>query len=244
MLLVLFFVGIGLLPRLLRREIVAALAKATPATVRLVDVDLNLLHGQLVLKGLSFTLPGEEHAVIAVNQLVGRPRLWSLLHGEKKLAKVLLSGVRIALIREPDGRVNLTKLFPPAPPHPAPEADLPTLTVEQFRLEEVGIECRDLTRKPETFVALSLYELTTGDINVQAQGLAAPVQVQLKGQLNTKEKLGGSFASEVRLLWRRSEMMVDATMNAKQLALALVEPYLGASFAAHPLSGEVDGSVH
>src|ERR1043165_8743224 len=110
--------------RLLRREIVAALAKATPATVRLADVDLNLLHGQLVLKGLSFTLPGEEHAVIVVDNIVGQPRLWSLLHGEKKLAKVILSGLRVALVREPDGRVNLTKLFLPTPPHPAPEADL------------------------------------------------------------------------------------------------------------------------
>ncbi len=243
MLLVLFFVGLGLLPFLVRREIVAALAKATPATVRLADVDLNLLHGQLVLKGLSFTLPGEEHAVIVVDNIVGQPHFWSLLHGEKKLAKVLLSGVRVALIREPDGRVNLTKLFPPAPPHSAPETDLPTLTVEQFRLEEVNIECRDLTRKPETFVSLSLYEITTGDINLQAKGLAAPVQVQMKGQLNTKERLVGSFASEVRLLWRRSEMMVDVAMNAEQLALALVEPYLGPSFAVRQLTGKVDGRV-
>ena len=110
--LVLFFVmGLWLAPWLLRREIVAALAKATPATVRLADVDLHLLRGQLVLKGLSFTLPGEEHAVIAVDTIVGRPRLWSLFRGERKLAQVLLSGVRIALVREPDGRVNLTRLF-------------------------------------------------------------------------------------------------------------------------------------
>src|SRR5215471_10311256 len=100
-LLVLFFVGIGLLPLLVRREIVAALAKATPATVRLADVDLNLLHGQLVLKGLSFTLPGEERAVITVDKIVGRPRLWSLLRGEKTLENLSLSGARITLVREP-----------------------------------------------------------------------------------------------------------------------------------------------
>ena len=69
-LLILFLAGIGVLPGLLRREIVAALAKVTPATVRLAGVDLHLLRGQLVLKGLSFTLPGEERAVITVDKIV------------------------------------------------------------------------------------------------------------------------------------------------------------------------------
>jgi hypothetical protein len=193
--LVLFLAGLGLLPGLLRREIVAALAKATPATVRLADVDLHLLHGQLVLKGLSFTLPREERAVITVDKIVGRPRLWSLLRGEKTIENLSLSGARITLVREPDGRMNLTKLFPPAPSQPAPEADLPTLTVEQFRLEEVGIDYRDPTRKPEAPVSFSLSELTTGPINVQANGFASPVQVQMKGQLHTKGTLAGAWPS-------------------------------------------------
>jgi hypothetical protein len=66
----------------------------------------------------------------------------------------------------------------------------------------------------------------------------------MKGQLHTKGTLAGSFASKAQLLWRRSEMMVDVMMNAEQLVLALVEPYLDASFAVRQLTGGVDGQVH
>ena len=65
----------------------------------------------------------------------------------------------------------------------------------------------------------------------------------MKGQLNTKGRVAGSFASEVQLLWRRSELMIDVTMNAEQFALALVEPYLGSSLAVRQLTGGIDGQV-
>ena len=243
---VVLIVRVGLLPRLLRHEIVAALSSSTSAIVRLADVDVNLLRGRLILADLSLTLPGEEQPIITADELHGDIRLLALLRGETSIKEVHLSGVQVSVERAVDGQVNLTRLLPPRPPDPVPETDLPTLTVERFRLEEGEIEFRDLTRTPEVYASLSLHNLTIGPISLQAKGFATPVQIQTKGQLNTKDLLVGSFASEGHAFWSRSETAIDATIDMQQFALAFVEPYLRETLASaaacrtgrhpHPLS--------
>ncbi|MBI3756734.1 MAG: DUF748 domain-containing protein [Deltaproteobacteria bacterium] len=227
------------LPHFVQHKVVTLLAAATPATVRLVDVDLNLLHGQLVLKGLSFTLPGEEHAVIAVDKIVGRPRLWSLLRGEKTIENLSLSGARITLVHEPDGRVNLRKLLPPAPAQPTAAADLPSLTIRQLQLAEVEIDYTDEAHTAKKPIQFSLYDLTTGEIALQAKGFAAPVSVQVRGSVN----LGG-VVGEGQVYWSRSETRLEATLSLQRLPLELLEPYLRGTLAVQKLSGEADASFH
>ena len=147
--------------------------------MRLSDVDINLLRGRLILADLSLTLPGEEQPVITADELHGDIRLFALLQGETVIKEVRFSGVRVSVERAADGQFNLTGSCPP-PPEPAPETDLPTLTVERLRLEEGEIEFRDLTRTPEAYALLSVYDLTTGSMNLQAKGLATTVQVHTR----------------------------------------------------------------
>lgn len=235
----LVLVGASLLPALLRREILAALAKSTPATVRLVDVDVSLLRGQLVLKGLSLTLPGEEQAVISANRIGGTIRFLSLLRGERTIENISLADLRIVLVRESDGHLNLARLFPPAPSEPTPEADLPTLSIKQLHLSDVTVDYRDATLTSAKPVFFSLDDLTAGQIDIQANGLTAPVNVQLHGSVN----LGG-VSGEGHVYWSRTETQLDATISLQRLPLKVIEPYLHGTLAVRELSGEADARVH
>jgi len=233
------------LPRILRGMIVAQLAHETTAQVQIEDVDLNLFLRSLTIHGVALTLPEEEQPVIAIKRLHGTLRLSALLlRREVVIEEIQLDDAQVATVLEADGRFNLAKLLPPPPPEPVPDDDLPTLTVERVHLEEVGVTFRDLTHTPEIYASLSLHEVTTGAINLQAQGLAAPIQVALKGQLNGRELLAGSFTADGQAFWNRSETQIDATMNVQQFAVAFIEPYLRAVFRGQQLAGMADGQLH
>ncbi|MGE0681171.1 MAG: DUF748 domain-containing protein [Candidatus Binatia bacterium] len=233
-----------LLPRFLRGVIEAQLAQATTARAHIGDVALNVFRQSLTIHDVTLTLPKEKQAIVAVKQLRGIIELSTLLlRREVVIKEIRLVDVQVAAVLQKDGHLNLAKLLAPSPPDPVPETDLPTLTVERIRLEEVGITFRNLTRAPEAYASLSLYEVTAGAINLQAQGLAAPVQVQIRGELNTKTSRGGSFAGEGQAFWNRSETRIKATLNLEQFALALVEPYLREVFAGQHLAGAADGTL-
>jgi uncharacterized protein involved in outer membrane biogenesis len=231
--------GASLLPYVLRREIIAALAKSTPATVHLTSVHLHPLGGLLTLSGLSLTLPGESRPVIAADTISGSIRFLSLLRGERVIETLSLSGARIALVRESDGHFNLTRLFPPSPSEPPPETDLPTLTIGQLRLSEVEVDYRDAAHALAKPTMLALSNLTTNQINIQAKGFAAPVNIQLRGVLDT-----GEVAGEGQVYWSRSETRLDATMTIQRLALAHIEPYLRETLSVQELSGEIGTHLH
>lgn len=234
----LVLVGASVLPALLRREILAALAESTPATVRLADVDFHLLQGQLVLKGLSLTLPGERQAVISADRIGGTVRFLSMLQGERTIENVSFAGIRVGLVREPDGRLNVSRLLFPPPPEPTPEADLPTLSIKQLHLSDVTVDYRDATLASAKPVYFSLYDLTAGQIDIQANGLATPVNVQFHGSVN----LGG-VSGEGQVYWRRAETRLDATISLQRLPLKAIEPYLHGTLAVRELSGEADARV-
>lgn len=233
-----------LLPRFLRAAIEAQLAQATTARVRVADVDLNFWRRALTLHDIALTLPEEENPVIAIKRLRGALQFSALLlQREIVVEELRLDDVRVATVLQPDGHFNLTKLLPPPPLEPVPETAWPTLTVERIRLGEVGITFRNLTHTPEAYASLSLDEVTTGAVNLQAQGLAAPVQVRMKGELNTQSSRVGSFAGEGQAFWSRSETRIEATLNLKQFALAFVESYLRNVFAGPQLAGTADGAL-
>jgi len=222
-----------LLPRFLREAIETQLAQATTASVHVADVDLNLFRQSLTIRGIALTLLEEERPAIAVERVRGTLQLSALLlRREVIIEEIRLDNVQIAAVLQSDGQCNLARLLPPPPPEPVPETDLPTLTVDRVRLREGRISLRDLTRTPEAYASLSLHEVTTGTINIQRQGLAAPVRIHLKGELSGKDLFVGSFASEGQAFWNRSETRVEATVNVQRFALAFVEPYLRAVFTA------------
>lgn len=238
--------GLGLLlmvflPGFLRREITTRLATATTAEVRLDDVDVSLLRGRFVLQGLSFTLSGEEQPVIAVRQFVGNLRMLSLLSGAVSLEEVLLTGLHIAAVQQQDGQLNLSRLFPTSPPAepPPPESDLPTLTVERLAVSAVEIDYQDRSRPAPAHFALTLEDLSSdGEIGLQAKGLAAPVNVRVKGRLND-----GPMQGDAQVLWTRTQTSIEAAFSVNQLALTAIEPYVHGTFTLQHLAGSVDARV-
>jgi hypothetical protein len=233
-----FLVGASLLPYVLRREIIATLSKNTPAVVRLAQVRLQPFRGRFILSGLSFTLPGESQPVIAADTLTASVRFLSLLRGERAIDNVAFSGIRARVVRQPDGRLNLGRLFLPAPSEPTPATDLPTLTIGQVQLTDVLVEYHDAAFASAKQVFLSLYDLTAQQIALQAKGLAAPVNVQLHGDVNQ-----GGVVGEGQVYWSRSETRLEATMSLQRLSLNLLEPYLRGIFSLRELSGEADARV-
>lgn len=229
-------------PHLLRREIVRRLSVATPATVQLTRATFNPFLGRLALSGLSLTLPGESTPVVTVERMAGEASLLSWLFGEKHLSQLAVSGVQIALVHKPDGRLNLVDLLLPTPPD-TPATDLPTLTVEQIHVSDAQCNYVDPTRMPAAQVSISLHDLTTEPLGLQAHGLAAPVAVRMNGDLSSSTSYAGGFAGEAKLLWRRSEAEIEATVSFIQLSLALLEPYLRDSFSVRKIAGGADARL-
>lgn len=229
-------------PYLLRREIVRRLSVATPATVQLMHATFNPFLSRLALSGLSLTLPGDSQPVVSLEQVSGEASLLSLLFGEKHISLVTASGVRIAAVHKSNGRLNLAGLLLPTPPD-TPAIDLPTLTVQQVHISDVRCDYVDLTQTLAAQVSISLHDLTTEPLSLQAQGFVAPVTVRMNGNLSTSESYAGAFASEAKLLWRRSEAEVDATVSFIQLSLALLEPYLRDSFSVRKIAGGADARL-
>ncbi len=226
-------------PALLRHAIVYRLSVATPATVQLTRATFNPLLSRLTVSGLSLTLPGEPLPVLTVAHMAGEASLLSLLFSEMTIARLTASGVRLAAVHTPDGRLNLADLLLPTPPD-TPVPDLPTLTIEQIRVFDVQCDYVDLTRARAARVSLSLHDLTTEPLRLQADGFAAPVAIRSNGNLSTETAYAGAFVAETTFLWRRSEAEISATVSFMQLSLALLEPYLRDSFAVQNLTGGAD----
>ncbi|MSQ48250.1 MAG: DUF748 domain-containing protein [Deltaproteobacteria bacterium] len=229
------------LPGFIQRQVVTNLTALTTAQVTLGDVDLNLLRGRLELQQLSFTLAGEEHPALAIRDLAVNIRLRSLLRRIIDVEDLTLTGLQIEAVQEPNGQLNLSRLFRPTPPdQPQTEpSDLPTLTIGEIEVVESSISYQDRTRQGEPRFEFAITDLTTEKIDLQSRGLAAPVAMHLKGTLNQSPLQG-----KVEILWQREHTSVDANIGLQQLALTAIEPYLQDALAFQKLSGHLGAQLH
>jgi hypothetical protein len=229
------------LPGFIRQQVVTNLTATTTAQIVLGDVDLNLLRGRLALQQLSFTLAGEERPVLAIRDLAVNLRLVSLLKRTIDIEALALTGVQIEAEQEPNGQLNLTRLFPPSPPEQrqTEPTDLPTLTIREFHVADSLITYHDRTRQGEPHFVLAVSDLTTEKIDLQPRGLATPVAVQLKGAL-AQSPLHG----KAQILWQREQTVVDADIDTQQLALTALEPYLQGALAFQKLNGQLGAQLH
>lgn len=236
--LTLFVVGLFIavrfwLPGFLRQQITARLTAATSAQVQLGDVDLTLIRGRVAVKQLSLTLNGEEQPVILIGDLAINLRLRSLLRGQISIEEVHLTRLQVEAVREADGQFNLTRLFlSSSAEQEPPSSDLPTLVVQQLRLSDSQVMYRDLTRRPEARFSLTINNLTTNEIRLQSQGLGVPVTAQIDGVLE-----GSPLRGTTQTLWQHGQMAIDAEVEAQQLALTTIAPYLHDLLALQQLSG-------
>lgn len=247
--LIFFVIGVWILgrswlPGFIRQQIVTNLTAITTAQVTLGDVDLNLLRGYVDLQQLSFTLPEEQTPVFAVRSVEVNLRLRSLLRRTINIEDLTLTGVHVTAVQEPNGQLNLSRLFPSAPPTPPEQpptepSDLPTLSIGKFAIEDSTITYQDRTRHGEPRFEFGITDLTTETIALQPRGLAAPVTVLLKGSLD-QSPLQGKAA----ILWQREQTSVDANVGLQQLALSALEPYLQDTLAFQKLSGRLGAQLH
>jgi Domain of Unknown Function (DUF748) len=239
-----WMLGRSWLPGFIRQQVVTNLTAMTTAQVTLGDVDLNLLRGYVALQRLSFTLPEEKTPVFAVRSVEVNLRLRSLLRRTINIEDLTLTGVQVAAVQEPNGQLNLSRLFPPTPPEQQPKeptepADLPTLSIGEVEIVDSAITYQDRTRQGEPRFEFAITDLTTETIDLQPRGLAAPVAIQLEGTLN-QSPLQGKAA----ILWHREQTSVDADIGLQQLALAALEPYLRDSLAFQKLNGRLGAQLH
>lgn len=227
-----------LLPRFLREAIEAQLARATTARVQVADVDVHFWRRALTVHDVTLTLPEEKQSLFSVKQLVGSIQFAALLRREVVLEEIRLVGVQVAAVRQKDGHFNLAKLLPPSSPD-APPSDLPTLTVERVQLTDVRATYQDLTRSTNERLSLNLQEVTTGPVFLQTTGLAEPISLRWNGELNQ-----GALEGSAQIFWQRSQTQVDATINARQLPLALIEPYLHEIITFQKFTGQADAQFH
>lgn len=230
-----------LLPGFLRREITVRLAAMTTAEVHIADVDFNPFRGRLALHEIALTLKGEDKPVIALGELEGNLRMLALLRGRVSLEAVLLTGLQIAAIQQKDGRLNLIRLFPPAPPSetPPPESDLPTLAIERLDLSAAHIDYQDHTHTPPAHFSLALRDLAVGGINLQAKGFVAPVAIQVNGTLDESP-----LRSEAKVFWQRTQTTIEAEVETQKIALTALTTYLGDTLALQRLSGHIGAHLH
>ncbi len=239
-----WILGRSWLPGFIRQQVVTNLTAMTTAQVTLGDVDLNLLRGYVALQQLSFTLPEGKTPVFAVRSVEVNLRLRSLLRRTINIEDLTLTGVHVAAVQEPNGQLNLSRLFPPAPPTPPEQpptepSDLPTLSIGEFEVVDSTITYQDRTRHGEPRFEFAITDLTTETIDLQPRGLAAPVTVLLKGTLN-QSPLQGKAA----ILWQREQTSVDANIGLQQLALTGLEPYLQDALTFQKLSGRLGAQLH
>jgi hypothetical protein len=231
-------VGASVFPHVLRREIVNALAKNTPATVQVESVRLNPFHGRLTLNGLSLSLPGEEQSVVRIDRLTGSARLLELLRGALAIDEIRLSGVHLTVVRQADGALNLSQLVSPSRPDDPPPADLPQLTIRRASMSDVVINYHDRARVPVTAAQLSLQEITTEAIALAPRGLAAPIELHIRGTFEN-----GPVQSSARVFWSRAETKVDATLEVQQTPLRALEPYVRETLTLSKLSGHAHAQL-
>ena len=227
------------LPEFLRRQIVAKIASTTPAHIQLADADINLLRGYLALQQLTFTLDGDTQPVLTINDLAVNVSLRALLRRRIVIEDVHVNGVHVQVVHEASGQFNLNRLFPSLPSEPEePPSDLPTLTVQHIRITDSQLTYHDLTRTPGVRFPLAIAELTAADIALQANGLIAPVAMEMNGMLDNNPLRG-----EAQVAWQRARASIDAKLETKQLALATIDPYLRNVLAVQKVTGQLGVSL-
>lgn len=214
------FLLLGLLPELVRRALTARLAAATAAAVHLTNVDLDPLRGGVTLEDLSVILPGDRQPAVIVRALDINLALLALLRGRIRAEAVSLSGVHVEVIQQPDGRLNLGRLLPPAETA-ASQVGLPALTVEHLALSDAQIHYQDRTRTPPPTFVFAIEGLRADGIALRSDGLNAPVTVSLQGRLNESPLRG-----EATVLWQRTHTGVEVRIDVQQLTLSALKPYL------------------
>lgn len=235
----LFFFLRSWLPEFLRQQILAQLVAATPAHVQLRNVDLDLLNGRVMLQDLSFLLEGDSQPALVIDDLTTKVSLRALLRREISLDDVHLSGVQVHAVHEVNGQLNLTRLFLPSPSEPEqPPSDLPMFIIQRIAVSDSQCTYRDRAVTPEVHLTLAVATLQATQVTLQANGLSTPVEVQLKGTLNNSPLDG-----KADVFWQREQTKIDARVEAKQLALAVIEPYLRDVLTVQILTGQVGTNI-
>jgi hypothetical protein len=149
--------------------------------------------------------------------------------------------MQIEAVQEPDGKWNLTRLFPPTPPEQeqTEPTDLPTLTVRRFQIVDSAMTYRDRTRQAESHFTLHVRDLTTDPIDLRPHGLATPVVTRIDGKLDQSPLHG-----DAQVFWQREQTEVEASIEAQSLPFTTIEPYLQESLAFQKLAGQLEVALH
>jgi hypothetical protein len=181
------------------------------------DGNLRLTGGEATLADVQLALPGRKDPLWRVPQLAAHGVDVDLDAHSVGIAQLESRGAALRVVREADGKLEMSRLLPPVPATPA-AADTGAWTVvaKKLVLEGVAIDAEDRVPKPPVKLSVRDLALTATDVG-NAKGTKS--NVTLRAQVGDRGRI--AFSGPVT----RAPFALEGDLDASRLSLAAVKAY-------------------
>ncbi len=187
----------------------------------------------------------ESPSLVSADRLSVKVAFWPLLSRRVEIRKVILDGVTVAVERDPKGALNVDDFLPKAPAggEPGGKPSAASMLVSRVQISRGRLLFVDRKVSPGQTITVSLDDLA-GEIGSGGPGSAARFDLSARfladtgRNLSLKGSLGSAPAGR-----DPGEAPLDASFEARRLALARLGPYLGAPKGADPGVFSADGAI-
>jgi uncharacterized protein involved in outer membrane biogenesis len=232
---VLVIVVVTVLPIVVRRVAVDKLTQLTGRAVTLVDVDLNLFTGRLVLHRFRLAQKGSDAPAVEIEQLAVQVAPTSLVTSNIRVREIALTAPRIYVARLGPDRFDfddLLALIPPPDPSKPPPKSTTAVIVEKLSLARGLVVARDEVVHPAA--TWKIDQLTVDGAGISTRAGAQPGRLSMKATVNGHPLSVQADPVEVS----RSGVEARLTFGAFDVMSAL--PYVPDTVAMVPASGTLD----
>lgn len=198
----------------IRDRIAARVGDRVNGGLALGELDFALF-GDVTLEGVRITdEAGTE--VIALDRLHVSPDWSALLGGQIAIDEIAIDGVRLALVEDDEGQLNIKSLFKQSPPKPKPPPKPKKDRHVVVRKLHVGGVNVTVDKKDGTVIALKDFGLD-GHLDAIPTKKTAEVQLQLAAELRLEKPADGLM---VRVSEIGTGVSIDVTEGEGTIALA------------------------
>jgi len=198
----------------IRERVTARVGQRVNGTFSLGELDFALF-GDVTLGGLRITdEAGNE--VVALDRLHVAPDWGALISGEIAVDEIAIDGLRLSLVEDDEGKLNVATLIKKPPPKPKqppkPKKDR-HIVVRKLHLGGVNVT---VEKADGTTIALKDFRLD-GHLDAIPNAKTAEAQIQLGAELRLEKKADGLIVSVSGI---DTGLSVDVTEGAGKVTLA------------------------